>query len=108
PGDCGSWHTPTKFFGYSAQTRAMRSLQCCDQWTLVVSSPTWCAMADARGEKIVTSVPRSRWSFNCAPSRLSRISSSVIDTVPLDGGAPDLSAAVWVSRQAWRPFGALV
>ena len=32
----------------------------------------------ARGEKMVTSVPRSRCSFSCAPSRLSRISSSLI------------------------------
>ena len=45
---------------------------------LVSASPTWCAIAAARGEKIVTSVPRSRWSLSCAPSRLSRISSSLI------------------------------
>jgi len=25
----------------------------------------WCAIAEARGEKIVTSVPRSVWNFSC-------------------------------------------
>jgi hypothetical protein len=39
PCDCGSWHTPMKFFGYSETTRAIRSLQICDHSTLTLSSP---------------------------------------------------------------------
>src|SRR6266576_1568654 len=42
-------------------------------------------MPMARGEKIVTSVPRSRCSLSCAPSRLSRISSSEAFSDDLDG-----------------------
>ena len=61
----------------SVQTRWIRSLHMRDQSWLVSALPTWCAMPAARGEKIVTSVPRSRWSLSCAPSRLSRIWSSV-------------------------------
>ena len=43
-------------------------------------------MALARGEKIVMSVPRSRCSRSCAPSRLSRSWSSVMssETLPRD------------------------
>src|SRR3954466_6570589 len=59
PGDCGNWQTPTKLSGYKPQTRLIRSLQTRDHSRLVVSLPTWCAIAEARGEKIVRSVPRS-------------------------------------------------
>ena len=38
----------------------------------------WWPMPEARGEKIVRSVPRSRWSLSCAPSIEARISSSDI------------------------------
>jgi hypothetical protein len=36
-------------------------------------------MPDARGEKIVTSVPRSRWMRSWAPAMLSRIAPSEIE-----------------------------
>ncbi len=39
PGDCGSMHTPTKFFGYRPTTRAIRSLLICDHSRLVASVP---------------------------------------------------------------------
>ena len=42
-------------------------------------------MPEARGEKIVTSVPRSRCSLSWAPSTLSRISSSLIFSDAFDG-----------------------
>ena len=35
-------------------------------------------MPEARGEKIVRPVPRSRWNLSCAPSTLERNSSSLI------------------------------
>ena len=76
PGTCGSWHTPAKLSGYSVTARWIMSLQISDQYLLAGSLPSWCAMPAARGEKIVRSVPRSRCSLSCAPSRLSRISSS--------------------------------
>ena len=85
PGVCGNWHTPTKFSGNSSQTRWIRSLQCCVQCRLVTASPIWCAIADARGEKIVTSVPRFRWKVSCGWT-LSRSSSSLIVTVPRSAG----------------------
>src|SRR5579859_2979203 len=40
PGDCGSWHTPTKFVGYRFVTRWIKSLQTCDQCRLVTGVPT--------------------------------------------------------------------
>ena len=42
----------------------------------------WCAIAEARGEKIVTSVPRSLWNFSCGCTA-SRSWSSVIVSAPL-------------------------
>ena len=42
------------------------------------SLPWWCAMAEARGENIVRSAPRKRWSFNWLVSMDSRIASSLI------------------------------
>ena len=45
----------------------------------------WCAMPDARGEKIVRSVPRSRCNLSCAPSTLARNSSSLILSAAGDG-----------------------
>jgi hypothetical protein len=47
------------------------SLQTSDHARLVAASPTWCAIPAARGEKIVTSVPRSRCSLSWLPSILS-------------------------------------
>src|SRR5258707_6173840 len=38
PGDCGSWHTPMKFSGYSEHTRWISSLLTCDQTRLVSAS----------------------------------------------------------------------
>ncbi len=59
PGDCGSWHTPTKVSGNRSTTRLIRSLQRRVQALDTASSPTWCAMVEARGENTVTSAPRS-------------------------------------------------
>jgi hypothetical protein len=55
----------------------------------------WCPIADALGDKIVTSVPRSFWNFSCAPSRLSRIWSSLIVT-----GALVLVGDGWILNSA--------
>ena len=60
---CGSWHTPMKFFGNSVQTRWIRSLQICVHSWLTAKSPMWWPMPEARGEKIVRSVPRSLLEF---------------------------------------------
>ena len=76
PGDCGSWQTPMNVSGNNPATRAMRSLQARDHSTLTRSSPSWWPMADARGEKIVMSEPRSRSSLSWFCSIDSRISSS--------------------------------
>ena len=57
PGDCGSWHTGAKFFGYSVQTRLIRSFCTRDHCALIAASPTWCSIEPARGEKKVMSLP---------------------------------------------------
>ena len=66
-------------------------------------------MPAARGEKIVTSVPRSRWSLSCALSIDSRIWSSVMLIAPfarvLEGS---LSSAICFCRNASSSFGAVV
>src|SRR6185436_12148886 len=109
PGDCGSWQTPTKFSGYNRQTRWMSSLQCSLQCLLVVSLPTWWPMALARGEKIVTSVPRERCNLSCAFSRESRIWSSLTAMLPLAGASAGVfSASVCCLRQALSGSGAVV
>ncbi len=66
-------------------------------------------MALARGEKIVTSVPRERCSLSCAFSRLSRIWSSLIVMLPL-GSASDgvFNDSVCCLRQALSGSGAVV
>ena len=87
----------------------MRSLHTRDHSRLVAASPMWCAIALARGEKIVTSVPRSRCILSCAPSRLARISSSLIASEARDGalaGSP--IAAICSLRQASSAGGAVV
>ena len=75
-GDCGNWQTPTKVSGKRSTTRLIRSLQRRVQAWLTASSPTWWAMAEARGLNTVRSAPRSRsrrsWFFSID----SRISSS--------------------------------
>jgi hypothetical protein len=38
--DCGSWHTPMKFFGNSETQRWIRSLQICVHSIETLSSPT--------------------------------------------------------------------
>ena len=78
PGDCGSWQTPMNVSGNSPTTRAIRSLHARAHSMLTRSSPSWWAMADARGEKIVMSAPRSRSSRSWFCSIDSRISSSEI------------------------------
>src|SRR5919106_5569910 len=61
-------------------------------------------MPEARGEKIVRSVPRSRCSLSCAPSRLSRISSAEIDsalamsTSKFDGCVFEMEHNPWDGR----------
>lgn len=77
-GDWGSMQTPTNVSGNIATTRAIRLLQWNAHSSEIAWSPTWCAMADARGEKIVRSAPRSLMSFNWFCSIVSRISSSEI------------------------------
>jgi len=57
----------------------------------------WCAMKLARGEKIVTSAPRSRISFNWFFSMLSRTSSSLMRSSDTFG-----VAAGFVSPSTWR------
>ena len=68
-------------------------------------------MPEARGEKIVRSVPRSRCSLSWLPSMLSLISSSLIFS-PERGGIAALSlalaAAVWSLRKRCRSFGSVV
>ena len=39
PGDCGNWHTPTKFSGYNPHTRWIRSLHTRLHSRLVASVP---------------------------------------------------------------------
>ena len=105
----GNWQTPTKFSGYRLHTRWISSLQCSVQCLLVASLPTWCPIALARGEKIVRSVPRERCSLSCAFSRLSRIWSSLMVTLPLAGTSDGvLSASVCCLRQAFSGSGAVV
>jgi hypothetical protein len=66
-------------------------------------------MPEARGEKIVTSVPRSRCSLSWAPSTLSRISSSLIFSDAFDGiGDLFLTASVCSLRNRCRSFGSVV
>jgi hypothetical protein len=57
-------------------TRAIRSLLTSAHRWLTASSPTWCSIAEARGEKIVRSTPRSVISFSWVPSTDARMSSS--------------------------------
>ena len=59
PGDCGSEHTPMNRSGKMSQTRRMRSLLTWVHSRLMTSSPKWCPMCDALGEKSIRSVPRS-------------------------------------------------
>jgi hypothetical protein len=77
PGDCGSWQTPAKVSGNSPHA-LIRSLQRRVQAWLTASLPTWWAMVEARGEKMVKSAPRSLISRNWFCSIVSRISSSEI------------------------------
>ena len=63
----------------------------------------------ARGEKIVRLVPRSRWNFSCAPSTLSRNSSSLIFSPARDGFcAGSLMAATWCLRKSCSFCGSVV
>jgi hypothetical protein len=64
-------------------------------------------MAEARGEKIVRSMPRSDISFSWVPSTDVRMSSSGMPGY--GGGAiPDAKASFWACRQAVCAFGAVV
>ena len=66
-------------------------------------------MPDARGEKIVRFVPRSRWNLSCAPSTLSRSSSSLILSAAGDGFCEgSLMAATWLLRKSWSFCGSVV
>ena len=98
-----------KLRGNSVQTRWIMSLHSRDQSSLVAASPMWCAMPEARGEKIVTSVPRSRWMRSCAPSMLARIASSLIlGSVSAAVRAASPNAATCWMRNASSGFGAVV
>ena len=69
----------------------------------------WWPMPEARGEKIVRSVPRSRWNLSCAPSIEALISSSDILS-PARGGSAVLflTASVWSLRKRCRSLGSVV
>jgi hypothetical protein len=69
----------------------------------------WCDIAIARGEKSVRSVPRSRCSLSWAPSRLSRSSSSLIESsVGRGDGVLPPSASTWRARHPSSDLGAVV
>ena len=104
PGDWGSMQTGAKFLGYSVQTRWIRSFCTRAHCALMAASPTWCSMEPARGEKKVTSLPRSRCSLSWAFSRLSRISSSLI----FSSAGDTLFSDTWRFRQSQRAWGAVV
>ncbi len=76
--DWGSMQTPAKVSGNIATTRAMRLLQACAHGTATDWSPTCGAMAEARGEKIVMSAPRSLMRRSWFASIVWRTSSSLI------------------------------
>lgn len=80
-----------------------------DQAAEVAKSPMWWAMKEARGEKTVTSMPRSSISRSWLVSSDSRIWSSLM-TGPAGSGARtgSVSAAVWASRQCPSGAGAVV
>ncbi len=78
PGDCGSCATPMNRSGNRVVTRWTRSLHRRAHSRLTASSPRWWAMADARGEKTVRSMPRWSISGSWLVSMVSRISSSLI------------------------------
>jgi len=64
-------------------------------------------MAEARGEKMVRSVPRARCNFSCAFSRLARISSSLIAVCALNGRSTCcFNSATCASRNACSAAGA--
>jgi hypothetical protein len=66
---------------------------------LTASSPKLCSIAEARGEKIVASMPRSAISFSWLPSTEARMSSSEMSGY---GGAatPAANAAFCACRQS--------
>ena len=67
------------------------------------------AMAEARGENMVRSVPRARCNLSCAFSKLSRISSSLILVCALKGtSSPVLRPATCSSRNFCSAAGAVV
>jgi hypothetical protein len=69
----------------------------------------WCDMPEARGEKMVRLVPRSRWNLSWAPSTLARSSSSLIRSAAADGlFAGSLIAAIWPLRKSWSFCGSVV
>ena len=86
----------------------MRSLQTRAHVTAVAGSSTWCPMADARGEKIVRSWPRSRTMGSWLPSIVARISSSLISGSAGTGSAGSLSRASMRSRNSCSAAGAVV
>ena len=65
-------------------------------------------MPPAIGEKIVTLVPRSRWSLSCCWT-LARISSSLKFSIAFDGAFDgSFTAASCRSRKSRIPFGTVV
>ncbi len=82
-----------------------------DHSRLTLSLPIWWPMPEARGEKMVTSVPRSRCNLSWFCSMLSRISSSDIFSAARDGIAAlslPLAAAVCSLRKRCRSLGSVV
>ena len=86
----------------------MRSLQTRAQATAVAGSAMWWPMCEARGEKIVRSVPRSRAIRSWLPSIVCLISSSLISGAAGTGRVGSASRASCASRYSWRAAGAVV
>ena len=106
-GVCGSWHAAAKCVGNRPATRCTRSLLARAQARATAGSSTSWAIAEARGEKIIRSPPRSRRIRSWLRSMLSTIASSPIAGAA--GGAdPSWSAASCAARNSCSGDGAVV
>jgi hypothetical protein len=108
PGNCGSWPTPTKFSGSSAQMRWMRSFETLLHSMLIASVPTWCAMPPARGEKTVRSPPRSFWNLSCGATLFTSTSSLMARSRDEGRRAASARPASCLSRKACSAGGSVV
>ena len=88
--------------------RWMRSLQTVVHCLLIASEPTWCAMPDARGEKMVRSLPRAFWNLSWGSTLLTRTSSLMPRSVEVGLRAESASPASCLSRKRWSACGSVV